>query len=288
MGRKKAKYIPAPTGEDLERIENGEKFSDITAGPVKKALSSALNEDVREIEELTRTEEVIEEPKKKKRSLKRLTYFWLGTFVSVMSIIGIIFSVNFVIGKIKNITDNTEQKNKFAKYVYPLVIVDTPTFDDSSRLPVELMLRAGAWDIIINYDEKHSKYTIKDGSITVPESDVEVAATKLFGKGINFIHKDLGDDSLYFNYDKETKSYSLPVSPDILPYRPKVTDINKIDDNKYELIVGYYPPVQDWLPEHKKNIADKFMKYTVVQDGNNYTIVSVKQTEKPTNNSTRK
>lgn len=287
MGRKKAKYIPAPTGEDLERIEAGEKFSDITAGPVKKALSGALNEDVNEIEEFTKTEEVIEEPKKKKRSLKRLTYFWLGTFVSVMSIIGIIFSTNFVIAKIKNITDNTEQKNKFAKYVYPLVIVDTPTFDDSSSLPVELMLRAGAWDIIINYDEKHTKYATKDGCIIVPESDVEVAATKLFGKGKTFRHQSLGDAILYFHYDEDAKSYHLPISPNILPYKPKVEDIKKIDDNKYELIVGYYPPVQDWLPEHKKNIADKFMKYTVVQDGNNYTIISVKQTEKPTNSDSK-
>ena len=29
------------------------------------------------------------------------------------------------------------------------------------------------------------------------------------------------------------------------------------------------------------------MKYTVVQDGNNYTIISVKQTEKPTNSDSK-
>lgn len=277
MGKKKTKYIPAPTGEDLERIEAGEKFSDITAGPVKKALNGALNEDISELEEFAETE-VIEEPKKKKKSKKRLTYFWLGVFVSVMSIIGLIFTVNFGIEQFKKITDNTEQKNEFKKFVYPLVVIDSPTFENSTDLPNEAMLRVAAWNIIINYDEKHSEYK-KDvyGNITVPESDVEVAATKIFGKGITFSHQRLGDESLYFAYDEEKKSYSLPVSPNIIPYRPGVTDIKKLSDEKYELKVEYYPPVPDWLPDTKKNAADKTMKYTVEKNGNGYKILSIRE-----------
>lgn len=280
MGRKKkTKYIPAPTGEDLERIEAGEKFSDITAGPVKKAISGALNEDISELEELTATE-IIEEPKKKKKSKKRLVYFWLGIFVSVMSIIGIVFTVNFGIDQVKRITDNTDQKNEFKKFVYPLVVIDSPTFENSDDLPSEVILRAAAWNIIINYDEKHSEYQNQYGFITVPESDVEVAATKLFGKGLTFSHQTLGDPSLYFEYNSETKSYVLPVSPNIIPYRPGVTNIKKISDEKYEVKVGYYPPVPDWLPETKKNKADKYMIYTIEKNNKNYKIISIQEEQK--------
>ena len=276
MARKKTKYIPAPTSDDLERIEAGEKFSDITASPIKKALNSALSEDISEIEELVETDEA-PLPKKKKRKVKRFIYFWLGIFVTVMSIIGVIFSVNFVVDGIKRITDNTEQKNEFARYIYPLVLVDTPTFDEDSKLPTEVMLRIAAWDIIINYDEKKSDYVNEYGYISVPSSDIEVVVTKLFGKDITFEHQTLGDPGLYFDYDQETKSYILPISPNFLSYKPVVEDIKKISDKKYELKVGYYPPVQDWLPDNKKNIADKYLKYILIKDGKDYSIISVSE-----------
>lgn len=275
MARKKQKYIPAPTGEDLERIEAGEKFSDITANPIQKALNGALGEDVSEIEELTKPEEIIK-PKKKKKSLKRAIYFWLGIFVSVMSVIGILFTANFAIDGIHRITDNTDQKNEFARYVYPLVIIDAPTFDEGTKLPVEVMLRAAVWNIIINYDEE-SQYNDMYGYITVPASDIEVAATNLFGEGIEFSHQTLGDPTLYFDYDPDQNSYIIPISPNNLSYKPIVKDIKKIEDNKYELKVGYYPPVQDWLPENKKNIPDKYLRYTLIKDGKNYSIVSIEE-----------
>ncbi len=279
MSRKKTKYISAPTTEDLERIEAGEKFSDITAGPVKKALNNALNEDVSEIDQLTQEEEVVAPKKKRKKSLRRAVYFWLGIFVSTMSIIGIVFSANFVVTQVKKIADNTEQKEEFAKYVYPFVIVDVPAFEEGTKLPVEVMLRVAAWDIIINYDAKHSNYTENMGFITVPASDIEVVATRLFGKGIDFDHQTLGDATLYFEYRDETKSYQLPVLPNTMSYRPGVKDIKKINDSTFEITVGYYPLVQDWLPEEKKNVADKFLKYTLVKDGSYYTITSIKEFE---------
>lgn len=278
MAKKKPKYIPAPTSEELERIEAGEKFSDIKANSVQKAINGALGEDISEIEELTENAEVVE-PKKSKRSMKRAVYFWLGIFVTFMSIIGIIFSVNFTFSAIRRITDNTEQKNEFARYVYPLVIVDCPTYDEISKLPVDVVLRAAAWNIIINYDEKHSKYKNDNGYITVPASDMEVEATNLFGKGIVFDHQTLGDPTLYFNYDTATNSYIIPISPTNLSYKPIVNDIKKINDTKFELKVGYYPPTQDWLPENKKNIADKYLKYTLVKDGKKYSVVSIQEYE---------
>lgn len=271
MSRKKNKYIQAPTSDDLVRIEAGEKFSDITASPIKKAFSGALGEDIDEIEEISITQEI--PVPKKRNSFKRSMYLTLGIFVSVMSVIGIIFSVNFCVDTIQRIADNTVQKNEMAKYIYPVVVVDAPTFSEESKLPVEVILTAAVWNIIINEDK--SKYENNYGYITVPASDIEVEATKLFGKGISFTHQTLGDPELYFDYNKETNSYTIPVSPHYLPYSPKVEDIKKVSDNKYELKVGYYPPVQAWLPEGTKPVPDKYMKYTLVKQGHSYNILAI-------------
>lgn len=273
MGSKKHKYIQAPTSDDLVRIEAGEKFSDITNGPIKKALSGALGEDLNEIEELATVEE---QPIRKRRTtFKRSMYFSLGVFVSVMSLIGIIFTVNFSINTVKNIADNTAQKNEFAKYIYPLVVVDAPSFEEGTKPPIEVMLTSAIWNIIINKDK--TKYENIDGYITVPASDVEVEATNLFGKGITFTHQTLGDTSLYFDYSEETKSYIVPVSPHYLPYSPKVEDIKKVNDSRFELKVGYYPPVQSWLPAGTKAVPDKYMTYILEKQGKKYSIISIKE-----------
>ncbi len=270
MPKNNKKYIQAPTTEDLERIENGEKFSDITASTIKKALDNDLSETMGSFDEtLLGNKSATKKPKKFRRSM----YFSLGIFVTVMSFVGMIFTVNAGVNLVKRIADNTSQKNEFAQYIFPAVIVDAPVFEEGASLPVEVMLTAAVWDIITGEDK--DKYSQNLGIMTVPASDVEVHATKLFGSGLKFGHQSLGDPQNPFIYDESANSYQIPASPQFLPYSPKVEDIKKLSENKFELMVGYYPPVRAWLPEGTEPIPDKHMKYTLIKNGKNYNIISI-------------
>lgn len=280
MSKRKEKYIPAPTGEDLERIETGEKFSEITATPMQKVINGALSEDVDEIADMSSSEdENLPEEGKKKKSKRRTVYLWLGVFVTIMTIVGIIFTAMSGVKLVKNIADNTAQKKMFAKYLYPFVIVDVPVTEDTTKLPIETILRTAAWDIIINYDPDYSKYTEEYGYITVPASDLEVVATRMFGKNLEFKHQPLGDSVLYFAYNEDTNSYVLPVEPNTMSYRPKVETIKKLSDNTFEIRLGYYVPAQDWQSDSKKNQADKYLKYTVVKENDGYRVLSIGEYE---------
>lgn len=269
--KNKRKYIQAPTADDMERIKAGEKFSDITAGPIKKALDNDLSETIDNFDESVNNLST----SKSNTKIRRGIYFSLGIFVTVMSIIGIIFTVNFFVGVIKNIADNTAQKKELERYIYPAVIVDIPTFEEGDNIPVEVMLTTAAWDIIINGDK--SKYENSFGLLTVPASDLEVHATKIFGTGHKFGHQNLGSGNLTFEYVEATNSYIIPESPHYLTYSAKVEDIKKISEKKFELKVGYYPPAKIWFPDdNKETEADKYMKYTVIKKSNNsYNLVSV-------------
>ena len=273
--RRKPKYIQAPTAEDLIRIENGEKFSDITAGPIKKAFDDALDEDIVEIEQIASEPERKKIPRHK-TSFKRRIYFFLGVFVSIMSIIGIVFSVDFCITTIKKIADNTSQKNQFAQIIFPAVVVDPPTFAEGEKLPSDIMLTAAIWNIIINEDK--TVYNSEYGYMTVPASDVEVVATKLFGSDITFAHQTLGDPDLYFEYNESIKSYIVPISPNYLPYTPVVEEIKKLSTDKFELKVGYNNIVNSWLPQNSSE-PDKYKIYTLEKKGNDYYITSIKDFE---------
>lgn len=278
---KKQKYIMAPTAEDMVRIKAGEKFSDITAGPIKKALDNDLKESIDSVDE---SSEVVESSTKSNIKIRRGLYFVVGVFVSLMSIIGIIFSVTFIAGKIKDIADNTALKNEMQKDIYPLVVIDTPTYEKSEDLSMDVVIAAAAWDIIINGDK--SKYETSFGVMTVPASDIEVHANKIFGHKFDFEHKTVTSVETTFEYMPENNSYVIPISPHFLPYAPQVSDVVKVSDNKYQLKVEYYPPVKIWFPDEKVNAEpDKIMKYTLVKTGNKqYKIVSIDYYDKKNQN----
>lgn len=243
---------------------------------IDEALDEALDEDISEIEEISVQEEVKAPPEK--TSFRRNAYFAVGVIVSVMSVIGFIFSVNFVAGVVKNIADNTAQKNEFAQFVYPMVIIDPAPFDSASQLSSETVLTAAIWDIIL-YGDK-DKYPQEYGVMTVPEIGVELHATNLLGTGLVFDHKNLGAAELTFYYDAENKSYNVPVSPSYFPYSPYVETIQRSGDN-YTLKVGYVSPHPAWLGTNKDDTPqpDKYMEYIVHKNRNDCTLVAIKEIE---------
>lgn len=253
-----------------------DEMLDETMDNIRQAMDEALDEDISEIEEISVPETIKSAPRK--NSFKRNAYFAVGLIVSVMAVIGFIFSVNFIAGVVKNIADNTAQKNEFAQLVYPLVIIDPASFDSASQLSSETVLTAAIWDIILYGDT--DKYPQEYGVMSVPEIDVELHATNLLGTGLVFDHKDLGTAELVFYYDAENKCYNVPVSPSYFPYSPYVETIQRNGDN-YSLKVGYVSPHPAWLGTNKDDTPkpDKYMEYVVHKNGNNYTVVAIKEIE---------
>lgn len=266
---KKAKYINAPTTEQKTLIEQGEKLSDLNGG----ALRRALDEDVEEMEEFSPENTVDTMPVKKKHSFRRNLYFTVGLFVSIMSIIGIIFTVNWTVGVFKGIADNTSQKEMFEEFILPVVVCDVPVFSGSNAIPNDVILTAAVWDIILYSAENYEE---NDKMITVPAIDLEAHATKLFGKNLNFTHQTLGDVVLSFPYDDQTQTYLLPVQPYFMSYTPKVSDVSR-DGETYLLTVEYYPVISSWMPNNKDAQPDKIMSYKVVKKGGTYSIVEIEE-----------
>lgn len=266
---KKPKYVNAPTTEQKELIEKGEKLSDLNGG----VLRHALDEDVEVIAEYSEDQAIDTSPGRKKRNFRRNFYFSIGLFVSLMSLIGIIFSVSWLVKFIGNIADNTAQKEMFEDYILPIVVCDVPVFDGTDAIPNDVLLTVAAWDIIL-YDADN--YLDEYGYIRVPSIDLEKHATKLFGNNLSFTHQTLGDAVLSFPYDEVTKTYILPIQPYYISYMPTVTDVVK-DGETYKLTVNYYPLISSWMPNYKNAKPDKVMEYTVTGKGNSYSVIKIKE-----------
>jgi|GEM_PF-996376 len=264
--------------EKPKKVHSEKKKADDPFDELKIVFDSALDEDVSEIEEFSSEPETTSEHIIRK-SFKRNSYLAIGVVVSVLALIGFVSSVLFVKGIAEGIANNTKQKEEFKSIVYPLVIIDSPEFDDITQLSPDSVLNAAIWDILLHGDI--SKYEESYENITIPQADVELHATKLFGKNLTFKHRDVGDVSLTFYYNSETKSYTVPVTPEFFSYSPVIRNVAKNGDT-YDVAVGYLAPAPSWVEERDKELATLPEKYVIVKlkkEDNGYIVVSCKETD---------
>ena len=82
----------------------------------------------------------------------RRFFFIFAVFVIIMAIIGCFSTVRFAVECTGNLMDNTSLKNEFAQFIFPVVINDIPTFENTSELRNTAMLNSAIWNILINKD----------------------------------------------------------------------------------------------------------------------------------------
>lgn len=241
-------------------------------------LDSALDEDISEISEISEIEQSNAAATANKKTGKA-AHFLIGLFVLIMAAIGIISTIGYISDSIKNIIDNTEQKNEFSKFIYPVVICDPPTFDQNTQLKNETIISSAIWDIIL-YEDK-SKYTLDFDYIIVPEVDVEQHAAKIYGSGLSLEHVTIAAADVSFYYDPEISSYRVPENPKFLTYSPYIEEISKVGES-YTLSVGYVSPAPAWLTLNSDEapLPEKYVDYIVQKRGSSYTLVAIKASDK--------
>ncbi|MBP0957120.1 MAG: hypothetical protein J5997_07115 [Oscillospiraceae bacterium] len=250
-------------------------------GDIIDMLDSALDEDISEISEMSELEEGGNEAVKPKS--KSAFHFIVGLIFIILAAIGLISTVGFVSDKVKSIIDNTEQKNEFAKFIYPVVICDPPGFDATTKLKNETIISAAVWDIIL-YEDK-SKYELDFDYLIVPEVDIEQHAAKLFGSGLTINHMTIASADISFYYDGEISSYRIPENPKFFTYSPYIESISKVGES-YTLTVGYVSPTPAWLTltSDEAPSPEKYVDYVVQKRGTSYTLVAIRQSEKQAEN----
>lgn len=254
--------------QDRESIEN-----------IKRMFDEALDESHEDMAEFTEEIEVPDEPVSNPEGLRRKLYYLFGIVISLLAIVGLYSTVLFTIDAVKAFADNTQQKNEFARFVYPIVICDPPPFNQTVKLRSETMITAAIWDIIL-YEDK-SKYEADFDMIIVPELDIEQHGTKLFGTGLSYEHQSILGVDVQFYYDESIKSYRIPSNPKYFTYSPYIEEINRVGE-RYTLTVGYVSPTPSWLTltSDEEPSPDKYVEYVVSKRGNEMTLVSIQESDK--------
>lgn len=170
-------------------------------------------------------------------------YNILGLVCVILAIVGVVAIISTCIS---NIGGSKSSKKKFARAVYPAVIMNINPFENPSELPNDQILSAAIWSVIID-DNKLSKYPERMGVVTIPAVDIENFAFELFGEDIpELVHTTVGSVESKFYYNTESQSYNIQVKPDTFTYSPEVTSVFR-KDGKYIVNVDYIEEHPEWM-----------------------------------------
>ena len=216
--------------------------------------------------------------KTKRRRPSKTAVF--GFIVLIFAVIGLVATIRFVTQTTYDIIDNKGQKTAFQQFIYPMVMLDPPPFDDVQKLEPTTVLTAAIWNLVLNEDtEKYPKDEFN--FMQVPQTDVEAYAAKLFGTGLKLTHQSVGDAEFTFEYDADLKTYTVP-STIVMPQQmPRVQKIER-DGNIYRLTVDYIPTGSLWaMDEDGKKYEPnptKTMLYLLKKNGDSYQLTGVQDT----------
>lgn len=229
-------------------------------------IKEALSENV---DELTNTDSETATAAAAHINLKQVGATLFGFFVIVFAVIGIIATGIKVSDYVKSLNDDSKLVSSFESLVLPLAACDAAVFEDVTALSEDVLITAACWDAILKPSEL---FASESGYYTVSYLDIDVRISKLFGTGLTYTHKTVGDSEVLFEYDEETGMYTLPAYPKTVSYLPILESYTKTESG-YELRIKYVYPVTTIISGTTS--TEKIMIYNVAQKDLGYVITSL-------------
>lgn len=241
------------------------------AGKILDSLAGNVDEVEKELEGEQETESAAASFDHTAPVMKnRRTFFAVGLIIVILAVVGLVNTVKFAANTINDIANQTALKNEFAEFIYPLVLIDSPSFDSTENIPSSVVINAALWRIVIYGNTE--KYENDGAYMTVSEIDVESSAVAIFGTSVKIEHQTITSGIDTFEYSPSMKSYLVPVSLDKKTYWPKVSRISSVGET-FTLTVDYMPPIMGVGNEESEMI--KQMIYTVSRNASAKTVKSI-------------
>lgn len=270
--------IPVPIAEvdDIEkpievksvesRLEGVKESLKELDDKIKETIDDALDENAEDL--ATQEPETVSEAAS--ISMRQVATTIFGFAVMVFAIIGIIATANRINAYIAAQSDDTKLIKTFESLVMPLTACDAAVFEDVAVLSEDVILTSACWDVILN---PSNTFVAENGYYTVSYLDLDVRIAKLFGTGLSYTHKTVGDSEILFEYNEETSMYSIPAFPKTVAYLPVLESYTETQEG-YELRVNYVYPVTTIIPS--VDSTEKVMIFNVKSKDLGYVITSLR------------
>jgi len=220
-------------------------------------------------------------PKRLDRTQRRKFATVVGALFTAFAVLGIISTTVFLWKTVSSIFDDSASREKYERFISPVVMVDPTPFTIVENLEDDMLLQSSMWAALTG--ENRGAYTYdENGQLLVPASDLDVAAVKLYGPNVHIIHRSFDDTDASYLFDPEISAYRVP-SINKVAYSPSVEEIIKGENGVLTLKVGYIAPGNSWTTdineENDEPKPEKYMMYTLSKWEQGYYISSVSYTD---------
>ena len=199
-----------------------------------------------------------------------------GAFI-LLALVGLAAVVLLSVNLTGRILDNRDELARLENLVRPVVMWDPPPFENPADLNPDTLLFFSMWAALL--DENANYSANENTEITVPASDLDVMAARLFGPGLTLEHRTFGEYEQSYFFDTARQVYHVPVNVQLFLYSPRVVSIERVGEY-YEARVGYIPPRGAFTANLQGNRedpdADKYMIYLMRRVGDTFQIVALR------------
>lgn len=209
-------------------------------------------------------------------------FFGFAIFIVIMAIIGMIASVRFIANGVSSLMDNKSLKEEYTRFLLPVVANDIAPFSSESEIAHSAKVGCSIWNILLNHNLSDYKKT-PDGELLIPEYDVGVSCKEIFGNNAGIVHQSTGTADTRFIYNEQNHTYTCTYNMRYLSYAPGIAQMEQ-NGGVFTLTVDYFPPSIRIVSQDigVEPTPEKTMIYTIWRDNGKNTLMSVKETEKPT------
>lgn len=213
---------------------------------------------------------------------KKIIITLFGFSIIFFSTVGVAVSLKKIYTTTVRVLTRASEKEKFEKYILPVLMFDPVPFDDIKTVDKISLLRSAIWATFINNGQE--KYlNERFNTFIVPVSDVDVSLAHLYGTDIKIKHRTFGDGFMNnYIYDKDNQTYTVPVYDQFGVYSPYIKKIVK-NNKQYILTVGYIRPAEVWqtyVDDKDNNIRPvKYMDYILKKSNDSYNIIAIKNSD---------
>ncbi|NMP38126.1 MAG: hypothetical protein GX051_08440 [Clostridiales bacterium] len=222
------------------------------------------------------TEPAAPRKQRQNRKRRRRKGFLFGLFIIALACVGAWSLASDAVGYVKSVIRNDEQIKIYNTFLAPVVENDPDTFDDISKANMNQLLDISV-RALLGDGLAPDKYPYTDGSLVIPQADVEAYFIKYFGTAVIPAHANVTGYGYEFIYNADAHTYSVPVTGVTPLYYASVTNTQKKGDAAI-LTVAYmateeYGRVENGVPVPAE--PDKYMKITIRKSGSSYVITAI-------------
>ncbi len=220
----------------------------------------------------------------KSEAAQKRTATITGAAVLGFALVGVITVISLLVSLLASFFDNSKQKEMFAQFIKPVVMVDPVAFSSVSNADEHVLLMSSMWNLLMNVGEDTAYPEDEYGMIIVPASDLDVSAANLFGSEAKLSHQTFGNTSITFEYNAENSSYIVPPMGYSMQYEPRIEKIKR-RGKIYTLTVAYISTNTGFNQAENQEDYDKLMYYELQKTGKDkYIIRSIADTEDKSQN----